>query len=137
MLSRITAIMKASYRPLSRSPSLDSSIIRAFSCSYLRFFAGPVSAFHSMFHAFFFLPALVVGMPVILAIFRFAFVTPRARFHLNPPHDMDNSPFLPRRCRARYKISELLEYKKELTIFVQNTILRISNSRAIIGLQKS
>ena len=37
-----------------------------------------------MFCAFRFRPALVVGIPVALAILRFALVIPTARFQLNP-----------------------------------------------------
>lgn len=53
------------------------------------FFEDPKSAFQSMLCAFRFRPAFVVGIPVALAIFRFALVIPNARFQLNPPNDIN------------------------------------------------
>lgn len=59
---------------------------------YFFLFGFPTSAFHIMLCALRFRPALVVGIPVAFAIFRFALVMPRARFQLKPPSDIESAP---------------------------------------------
>ena len=48
----------------------------------------PSNSFRSVLWALRLRPAFVVGIPVALAIFRFALDKPDARFQLNPPKDI-------------------------------------------------